>query len=408
MEELVAPHPETLNLVTSWLEHNGVPLSSISPTHGGGWLTVADVPVSQANELLGASYQFYYHAGRNDTILRTAVYALPAALHVHVQTVVPTTAFTSTRLLQQTPRRHSGEAAVPNAASGEPVEMLSGRQAGVIKPSVLLSLYNIDTYVPPAVANSRLGIVGFDDESPNLKDQSLFMRRFRRNARTEIVTFEPIFPTVRKGYANKRTNMFAQFAAAITYPIPITFYRNTGKQLSTLYHQKVHPGAGDAIEQWLKYTVDQPSNPHTIGLISEGSSETSLTWEYMQAVCDLFKGLGARGSTVLVPSGDLGVGSGMTETFRVNFPASCTCGFYPPCELYTGTSRSPAGHNFAGPFVTSVGGTTGIPEVASSFSGGGFSWFFSVEDYQKDEVNAFLLNLGDKYRNRYECVCSCA
>ena len=79
-----------------------------------------------------------------------------------------------------------------------------------------------------------------------------------------------------------------------------------------------------------------------------------------------------------------------------------------PCELYTGTSRSPDGHNFAGPFVTSVGGTTGIPEVASSFSGGGFSWFFPVEDYQKDEVKAFVLNLGNEYRYRYECVCSCA
>ena len=318
--------------MTSWLEHNGVPLSSISPTHGGGWLTVADVPVSQANELLGASYQFYYHAGRNDTILRTAVYALPAALHVHVQTVVPTTAFTSTRLLQQTPHRRSGEAAVPNAASEEPAEMLSGRQEGVIEPSVLLSLYNIDTYVPPAVANSRLGIVGFGEESPDLRDQKLFMQRFRSNALAEIVTFEPIFPTVRKGYRNKRANMFAQFAAAITHPIPITFYRNTGKQLNTIYLRKVDPGADDAIEQWLRYTVDQPSNPHTIGLTSEGISETSLPWEYMRSVCDLFKVLGARGSTVLVPSGDLGVGIGITDTFRVNFPASCTCGFYPPAS----------------------------------------------------------------------------
>lgn len=30
-------------------------------THGGAWLKVTDVLVSQANELLGASYQLYQH-----------------------------------------------------------------------------------------------------------------------------------------------------------------------------------------------------------------------------------------------------------------------------------------------------------------------------------------------------------
>jgi tripeptidyl-peptidase-1 len=146
--ELVAPHPDTLELVSSWLEYNGVPPSSISTTHGGGWLTVAGVPVSQANELLGASYQLYYHAGTNETILRTVGYALPAALHIHVQTVAPTTAFTSTRLLQQTPRSRSSGAAAQAAnvaTSGEPVDVLSRRDEQYVEPSFLRWLY--DTFL---------------------------------------------------------------------------------------------------------------------------------------------------------------------------------------------------------------------------------------------------------------------
>jgi tripeptidyl-peptidase-1 len=69
--QLVAPHPDTLELVRSWLEFNGMPTSSesISTTHGGSWLTVTGVPVSRANKLLRASYQLYYHAGTNQTIL---------------------------------------------------------------------------------------------------------------------------------------------------------------------------------------------------------------------------------------------------------------------------------------------------------------------------------------------------
>ncbi|KAI9453042.1 Pro-kumamolisin, activation domain-containing protein, partial [Lactarius psammicola] len=94
---LVAPHPDTLVLIRSWLEHHGVPLASVSVTHGGSWLTVAAVPVSQANALLGASYQLYRHAETHETVLRTLRYALPAVLLAHVQTIAPTTYFGSPR-----------------------------------------------------------------------------------------------------------------------------------------------------------------------------------------------------------------------------------------------------------------------------------------------------------------------
>ncbi|KAI9444516.1 hypothetical protein H4582DRAFT_1805939, partial [Lactarius indigo] len=92
---LVAPHPDALALVRSWLEHHGVPPASVSTTHGGGWLTVAAVPVSRANALLGASYQLYRHVETHETVLRTLGYALPVMLLAYVQTVAPTTHFGS-------------------------------------------------------------------------------------------------------------------------------------------------------------------------------------------------------------------------------------------------------------------------------------------------------------------------
>ena len=325
--ELVEPHPDTLEMVSSWLEHNGVPPSSISTTHGGGWLTVSDVPISQANELLGASYQLYYHAGMNDTILRTASYALPAALHVHVKTIVPTTAFTPTRLLQQTPSRRSGEVAVLNATSGEPVNMLLHRQSANIEPSVLGGLYKTTTYVPPVAPNSRLGIAGYDDEHPDLLDHAKFMRTYMTGDRDETITWEQINRNAPEGFPTHRANLFAQYAAAISYPIPITFYRGTGVRLTSPRGKLVTPSANDAIRQWLQYVVDREDNPHTIALISEGIREQQLPPEYMETVCDLFEMLGTRGTTVLVPSGDNGVGVGNWRKFSLNFPASCTCCF---------------------------------------------------------------------------------
>lgn len=55
--ELVAPHPDTLRFVTSWFERSGVS-SPVTMTYSGGYLMIPDVPVSHANDLLGASYQF--------------------------------------------------------------------------------------------------------------------------------------------------------------------------------------------------------------------------------------------------------------------------------------------------------------------------------------------------------------
>src|ERR1700733_7379987 len=85
--ELVAPHPDTLELVQSWLVHHGFPSSSFAMTHGGNTLTLTEVSIPQANELLDASYQLYRHVKTNETVVRTICYSLPAALHDHVWTV---------------------------------------------------------------------------------------------------------------------------------------------------------------------------------------------------------------------------------------------------------------------------------------------------------------------------------
>ena len=321
VEQLVAPHPNTLMLVTRWLEHNGVPTSSISTTLAGGWLAVIDVPVSQANELLGASYHLYYHAGRNDTILRTAGYSIPGALHAHVKTIVPTTAFTSTRFLQQTSAYRSGEAAASNMTLGEPVNVLSRRQQQDIVPSVLRSMYNLAAYNPnPALTNNRLGLVGYDDEYPRLMDLKKFMKRFRKDAVLQSVAFKTVDKTVPEGYESGRANLFTQYAAAMAFPIPIDFYRGTGTRE---YTNNPKPGQSDAVFQWLQYTVGRQDIPQTIGLMTEGTKEQNLSPEYAESVCDQFKILGARGVTVFVSSGDSGAGAGPCHQFNIKFPASC-------------------------------------------------------------------------------------
>lgn len=379
--ELVAPHPHTLELVNSWLDHHSVPPSSASVTHGGSTLTLAGVSVTQANDLLGASYQLYRHAKTNETIVCTVGYALPAVLHGHVQTVVPATLFASPRTQRQTPRKRFGGAAMGlvKSTSGGLVTVLSSRHDNrddirVVMPPLLRWLYNTYTYVPAATYQNVLGIVGFRFDYPSPADLAAFMRKYRTDGADAAFTvvevdgggYDPSRP-------NSEANMDIQYALAMAYPTPHVFY-STGLGPS---------GTQDWFISWLRYILNQPSIPQTIS-ISYGYPEKVCSREYTGYVCNLFAQLGARGVSVLIGSGDDGVGEGDclaadgSVQFTPSFPASC-------------------------PWVTAVGGTTSYaPEVAATLSGGGFSNHFLRPNYQQEAVSIFLENFGKQYQGPYQ------
>ena len=333
VSQLVEPHPVTLELMNSWLEHHRVPTSSISITHGGGWLTVTGVLVSQANEMLGASYQVYRPYGTNGTtILRTVGYALPAVLHSHVKTVVPTTYFGSTGALQRTPRGHAVGADTPSR------QLLSSRDnKGIIKPSILRSLYRTAAYVPAATDKNKLGVAGFLNDYPSKKDLEQFMEDCREDAvdaTFNVVELNPLVYTLRP--PSDEANQNIQYSQAIAYPTPQTLYSTSG-DVSILPDSNL-PAADDSYQVWLKYLLAEERVPQTISL-SYGNREENVPFAYADAICNLYARLGARGVTVLVPSGNEGVGpddddddddcfsdedTGRVQ-FIADFPASCMC-----------------------------------------------------------------------------------
>ncbi|KAF8268102.1 subtilisin-like protein [Lactarius quietus] len=388
--QLVAPHQDTLDLVDSWLKYHGIPRSSISVSHGGGWLTVSAVPVFQANEILGASYQLYRQSGTNDTsILRTISYALPAELHKHVRTVVPTTYFASTRIPWQSSRMSSVNATA-DIPSRELGAMLSSRiNANTVTPRDLRWQYRTFAYVPAATDKNAFGIVGYGDNSPSPADLAKFMKQYRTNAKDVTLKvvqinggkYNPSRPTV-------EANQNIQYAEAMVYPTPVTYYSVGG--VVEITPGTDEPGRGDAILEGLNHLLEQPDVPKTIS-ISYGDYEKDLPLEYAIAICRMYARLGARGVSVLFPSGNEGVGKGACQAndgvqFIPEFPASC-------------------------PYVTSVGGTTGGtggpdpgPEVAAEISGGGFSNYFERPPYQNEAVLDFLQELGGQYTGMYNAA----
>ena len=91
----------------------------------------------------------------------------------------------------------------------------------------------------------------------------------------------------------------------------------------------------------------------------------------------------------------------MTQ-FQPIFPASCEpsiCVQPVFCWRLTATLT-----RLLGPFVTAVGGTTGIkPETAINFTGGGFSNYFPRPSYQDKDVTAYIKNLNGAYDGLYKC-----
>ena len=130
----------------------------------------------------------------------------------------------------------------------------------------------------------------------------------------------------------------------------------------------------------------------------------------------MFAQLGARGASIMFSSGDDGVGGGECLTndgtnrvqFQPNFPASCKLSS--PCRRLAclnccllETSVANDDSYFAGPFVTTVGGTIRTnPEVAVDFSGGGFSNYFAQPSYQSTAVSTFLAGLGDQFQGLFK------
>jgi tripeptidyl-peptidase-1 len=328
--QLIAPHQDTRELVHSWLGNHDIPSSSISMTRGGSWLTLTGVPVSRANVLLGASYQLYRHTETNDTaILRTIGYSLPVVLHARVKTIVPTTYF-STRPLWK-PLQKGFVNATADMAPWEPVKKLSSRDDNeLITPSVLRSLYRMAEYVPGALRQNVLGVTAFLAQYPNPTDFINFMTEFRSDAVDPVFTYVPVnnggYDPDHPGF---EANSNIQYAEALVYPTPIIFY-STGGDVAT-DPQTGEPAPGDLFMEWLKFVLDKVAVPQTITM-SYSAFEKDIPLEYADFICNMFAELGARGSSVLIASGNFAVGglgpkecldaSGRPQ-FLTEFPPTC-------------------------------------------------------------------------------------
>lgn len=171
---MVAPHPETVSLVDSWLVAHGIDPASTHRENGGSSITVK-VSVEQASRMLNASYGVYHHGKTSDRVVRSMSYSLPRILLDHINVVSPTTYFSTLRTMRST---NQPKAAVPIVEAISAILPQSRKDNGtvpdscntVVTPACLRALYNTASYKPQATKKNAIGIAGYLEEYANYED----------------------------------------------------------------------------------------------------------------------------------------------------------------------------------------------------------------------------------------------
>jgi tripeptidyl-peptidase-1 len=410
-----APSTESIETVRSWLIESGVEphRMKLSPTKG--WLEVAST-VEEAENLLLAEYHVYDHQTGTKHIACES-YHLPEHVTPHVDFVTPTIHFDA----KISKRDKYGRVPIGQPGQGS-IPKTTGQIDGLldqiedcdkqITPICLRALYGL-WYQPVSGNVNSYGIVEYSPQAYVQSDLDMFAKNFSTGLEGVSPTLVSIdggsIPTSASSFDyNGESNLDLEYAMTLV----------TKGQNVTLYQvgDSVEGGSFNTFLDALDGTYctfdggDDPAQdptypdtasggysgaedcgtvkPANVISTSYGYNEADLSAAYAIRQCNEYGKLGLMGVTFLFSSGDWGVagnggyclnadGSQSPDgtVFNPSFPATC-------------------------PFVTAVGATqvspgqnVWEPENACEqviYSGGGFSNYFSMPDYQKAAVEGYL------------------
>jgi tripeptidyl-peptidase-1 len=162
----------------------------------------------------------------------------------------------------------------------------------------------------------------------------------------------------------------------------IPYYRYLLSQPNKNLPQVITNSYGD-VEDVSEYTDWSSSQFQGPRLANAQFITQNVPYTYAVLSCNLIGLLGLRGISVLVASGDIGVGSACVA------PDNTTLEFYP---IFPPTC----------PYITSVGGTIQVsPESAWSSSSGGFSKYFPRPSWQNATIAEYMTMVSAETREYY-------
>eukprot|EP01105_Mastigella_eilhardi_P002488 TRINITY_DN130_c0_g1_i2.p1 TRINITY_DN130_c0_g1~~TRINITY_DN130_c0_g1_i2.p1 ORF type:complete len:592 (-),score=153.93 TRINITY_DN130_c0_g1_i2:45-1784(-) len=322
---------------------------------GSGFVN-GTVPASAAELLFGTRFYNFTSRSTNRTIQRALSYSLSDEIADLLDFVEGTVQFPSTL--------HRGPIVVaPASASAATVNQTT--------PALLNKFYSItsNTVQSKLSTQSLFETLG---QSYSPSDLSEFEKQYDIPSQDCVTVIGPNTPADCKTSPDDCTeaNLDVQYIIAVAQGAPTTYW-----SISKIYDYS------DPFLQWA-LDVEAAENPPYVHSISYDGDENANDHDSEKRVDEEVTKLLARGLTVMVSSGDDGVGGTPARS------SAASCGFNPqyPGQL---------------PHVVSVGATMG-PEYSSTeiactsnvggliTTGGGFSNLFETPDYQTNATAYYI------------------
>ncbi|PKY08067.1 hypothetical protein P168DRAFT_308204 [Aspergillus campestris IBT 28561] len=354
VSDFLRPFDQGTEKVVAWLEGEHVPAESIN-VHGN-WVEF-EVDIAHAESILRTHFYRFYQEKVKDgepraSVIRTLAYSVPRDIYPYVYMIQPTTRFGALA---------SQVTVQPIIISAEDVD---GDCAANVTPDCLRELYQIDdTDIQPDRRNI-LGISGYLDQYARYGDFEEFLHRFapdRADANFTAVSINGGRNLQNDTRGSGEASLDIQYAFSLAYRALGVYYSTAGRGpfVPQVGQDETTDAENEPYLDQLHYLLGLPDDELPAVLsTSYGENEQSVPEKYAYTVCNLFAQLGARGVSP-------------------TFPANC-------------------------PFVTAVGGTYGIkPEKGISFSGGGFSQYFSRPAYQEASVSGYLDKIGNTFEGLF-------
>ncbi|KAJ7025641.1 family S53 protease [Mycena alexandri] len=371
-EEVAAytkPSEESFDVATSWLKQRKLLHKAVS--HAGDWLQFS-ISVEKANEYFGANFSLFTHTDTGSEIVRTLEYSLPAELTNHIKVLHPTLSFSPPNVIPKislSKRHHLASRQAP-----DPTDCTIFQN-----PACLQAKYNIPT-TSATQSSNMITVTGFQFNNPSVFLTQSFLN-FMRPDKTFNVTFGTRYvagASNSTSEGNSEVSLDMEYVMGLATDVPVTFL-GIGPATATPadFPTLLLEGFGLLLND---------TNPPQVVSTSYGADESFYSPAISESVCNLFMQLGARGVSLLFSSGDGGVQTSSSTGVGDN---TATCKAFGP--------TFPSGC----PWVTSVGATRNVVEIAAFLSSGGFSNVFPAPSYQAADTAAYVAQLGSTYRGMY-------
>jgi tripeptidyl-peptidase-1 len=346
--------------VEDWLYGRGIKKDELQYSPAKDWIKLV-LTIESAEQLLDTKYSIFRHDD-GSLLARTPQWSLPLHLHEYVETIQPTNSFLRPRAkrsgLRVVPMVETSEQYYTPVTNSKPTVAEACNVSG-ITTQCLRTLYGIELTVPfhffmcsqfegtadyrvQSASKSLIGVANYLEETANRSDISIFLQKFRSEAASASQSFkiQTVNGAVDSQSQENSTeldsqlgiegNLDAETILGITYPTPMIVY-NVGGSPPFQTDLVTPTNTNEPYLDWIQFTLNQTALPNVVSQ-SYGDDEQTVPLSFATAVCKGFAQLGARGATVLFPSGDEGVGASgkcfsndgkNTSTFLPGFPAGC-------------------------------------------------------------------------------------